>query len=99
MRSTSSSHQGTSTIAVFGRQFKNICDQLATIGHVVDESDKTHWFLCGLGYSFETFSTTICASCAPYDFRDSLAQAEGHEIVLKSIHGSAPTPVAFFDNP
>ncbi|GJR51700.1 ribonuclease H-like domain-containing protein [Tanacetum coccineum] len=36
-----------------------IYDKLAAIGQPVDEMDKLHWFVCGLGASFETFSTAI----------------------------------------
>ena len=50
--------KGSSTVAEFARKFKGVCDQLNAIGHPLDETDKTHWFLCGLGTSFETFSTT-----------------------------------------
>lgn len=39
-------------------KFKVLCDQFAVIGHPLDDDDKSHWFICGLGSSFETFSTT-----------------------------------------
>ncbi|GKB85874.1 retrovirus-related pol polyprotein from transposon RE1 [Tanacetum coccineum] len=92
--------KGNSTVAEFGRKFKAICDQLAAIGRPVDEDDKTHWFLCGLGASFENFSTAIMATsyllCGP-SLRALLAQAESHEIFLKSIHGTSSSvpPAAF----
>ena len=50
--------KGNSTVSEFSRKFKTICDQLQAIGHPLPEDDKYHWFLCGLGSSFETFSTT-----------------------------------------
>lgn len=89
------SSKGASSIAEYGRKFKTICDQLSAIGHPVEESDKIHWFLCGLGSSFESFSTAIRASRTPLLFRDLLAQAEGHELFLKSLHGSTTPTVAF----
>ncbi|GKB95459.1 putative RNA-directed DNA polymerase [Tanacetum coccineum] len=58
--------KGNSTVAEFGRKFKAICDQLAAIGRPVDGDDKTHWFLCGLGASFENFSTAIMAKASLY---------------------------------
>lgn len=82
--------KGNLNVSEFGRRFKNICDQLSGIGQPVDESNKTHWFLCGLGAAFETFFTVVCASRVPFVFRDLLAQAEGHEMFLQSIHGSTP---------
>ncbi|KAI3700963.1 hypothetical protein L2E82_45604 [Cichorium intybus] len=87
--------KGTSTVADFGRKFKSLCDQLAAIGHPVDDSDKIHCFLYELGASFESFSTAIRASLSPLNLRDLIAQAEGHEIFLRSLHGSGPPPVAF----
>lgn len=57
---------------------------------------KTHWFLCGLGATFETFSTAIRASKPPPSFRDLLSQAESHELFLKSLHGSVTTPTVAF---
>lgn len=87
--------KGTASVSDYGRRFKAICDQLAAIGHAVDESDKCHWFLCGPGGSFESFSVAIRASRHAHLFRDLLAQAEGHEMFLTSLHGSSPPPVAF----
>lgn len=86
--------KGTLTVSEFGRRFKHICDQLSAIGQPVDDSDKTHWFLCGLGAAFETFSTAVRASRVPHVFRDLVSQAEGHEMFLQTLHGSSP-PVAF----
>ncbi|GJX91792.1 zinc finger, CCHC-type containing LTR copia-type gag-polypeptide [Tanacetum coccineum] len=37
-----------------------------TKGRPVDEDDKTHWFLCGLGASFENFSTAIMAKASSF---------------------------------
>ncbi|KAI3507180.1 hypothetical protein L1887_22027 [Cichorium endivia] len=87
--------KGSSTVSEFARKFRSLCDQLSAIGHPVEDSDKLHWFLCGLGAPFETFSTAIRASRTPINFRDLLAQAEGHELFLRSIHGSVTPPVAF----
>ncbi|GJW58829.1 hypothetical protein Tco_0105560 [Tanacetum coccineum] len=62
-----------------------------------DETEiKLHWFVCGLGASFETFSTAIRTTKPFTTFRDLLSQAESHEMFLKSLHGSATPPVAFF---
>ena len=56
------------SVVEFGWKFKSICDQLEVIGHPVDEFNKIHWFLCGLGGAFETFSTTTLASQTPILF-------------------------------
>ena len=72
-----------------------MCDQLTAIGHPVTDDDKSHWFLCGLGSSFETFSTTQRLITPRPSFRDLVAQAESHELFLKSVTDSSVAPVAF----
>ncbi|GJW68396.1 putative RNA-directed DNA polymerase, partial [Tanacetum coccineum] len=78
--------KGTSTVAEYSRKFKAICDQLNAIGHPLDESDKIHWFLCGLGSTFETFSTTQRLIRPRPKFCDLLSQAESHELFLSSMN-------------
>ncbi|MFS7997506.1 putative RNA-directed DNA polymerase [Helianthus anomalus] len=87
--------KGSSTVSEFGQKFKLLCDQLAAIGHPVDENDKCHWFLCGLGSAFETFSTAHYALPTPTVFRDLLSKAENHELFLQTIHVATTTQAAF----
>lgn len=68
-------HKGSTFVGKFSRKFKYICDQLVVIGHPVDDTDKTHWFLSSLRPSFETFSTATCAKASPI-----LYQVESHAI-------------------
>ncbi|GKE42295.1 zinc finger, CCHC-type containing LTR copia-type gag-polypeptide [Tanacetum coccineum] len=65
----------------YGHKFKGIYDQLATIGHLVDDVDKKHWFICGLGSSFKTFSTAIQTVKPRPSFRDLISQDD------KLVHG------------
>ncbi|MFS7952632.1 putative RNA-directed DNA polymerase [Helianthus anomalus] len=87
--------KGSSTIAEYGRKFKSICDQLSAIGHHVTDTDKTHWFLCGLGSTFENWSTAIRTSHSSLPFRDLLTKAESQEQFLASIHPPSTLVVAF----
>ena len=48
----------TQFVVEYSHEFKSVCDQLAAMGRYVDDLDKIHWYLCGLGSSFSTFSTT-----------------------------------------
>ncbi|GKB12211.1 hypothetical protein Tco_0846134 [Tanacetum coccineum] len=68
------------------RHSKVYVTNLPAIGQPVDEIDKLHWFVCGLGASFETFSTAIRTTKPFTTFRDLLSQAESHEMFLKSLH-------------
>ncbi|XP_076886107.1 uncharacterized protein LOC143535854 [Bidens hawaiensis] len=69
--------------------------QLAAIGEPVRDEDKRHSFLCGLGSSFEMFSTAQRTIKPAPPFRDLLAQAENHEIFLETLNGHS-TPQATF---
>lgn len=82
----------------FGRKYKSICDQLAAVGQRVDETDKVHWFLCGLGPYFESFSVAHHAVKPRPLFCDLLASAEDHELFLKSVHNSSTHHVSFNAN-
>lgn len=87
--------KGNTSVTDFSRKFKAICDQLAAIGHPLSEEDKSHWFLCGLGSSFETFSTSQRLISPRPLFRDLVSQAESHEMFLRSVNDSTVAPVAF----
>ncbi|KZV27403.1 hypothetical protein F511_02512 [Dorcoceras hygrometricum] len=41
--------KGDKSVSEFGRDFKLICDQLSAIGCLVDDTDKIHLYLKGLG--------------------------------------------------
>ncbi|KAK1432520.1 hypothetical protein QVD17_09417 [Tagetes erecta] len=72
-----------------------LCEQLAAIGHAVAETDKLHWFLRGLGPSYEGFSIVIRAIKPAPLFRDLVAQAESHDLFSQSLHGTITPPAAF----
>lgn len=58
-------HRDSLSVDEFARKFKLICNQLAVIGRPVDNSDKTHWFLCGWAHNSFTSLTLIwlCRMC------------------------------------
>ncbi|GJT46666.1 zinc finger, CCHC-type containing LTR copia-type gag-polypeptide [Tanacetum coccineum] len=87
--------KGSSIVSEFARKFKGICDELNVIGHSLDENDISHWFFCGLGSPFETFSTTqrLLKPCPT--FCDLVSQVESHEPLLQSISDYNVAPVAF----
>lgn len=87
--------QGTSSVFDYSRKFKHYCDKLSAIGYPVDDTDKIHWFLYGLGASFEVFSTVIHNSKPAPSFRDLVVQAEGHELFLQTLYATTTPPVTF----
>ncbi|GKD54670.1 zinc finger, CCHC-type containing LTR copia-type gag-polypeptide [Tanacetum coccineum] len=66
--------KGTSIVSECSRRFKIICEQLQAIGHPLPHDDKSHWFLCGVGSSFKTFSTTQRLITTRPNFRDLVSQ-------------------------
>ncbi|KAK1352429.1 hypothetical protein POM88_053368 [Heracleum sosnowskyi] len=48
-----------STLNEYIRIFKSTCDELASIGKLVDDRKKVFWLLNGLGRDYESFVTTM----------------------------------------
>ncbi|KAJ0701721.1 putative RNA-directed DNA polymerase [Helianthus annuus] len=90
--------KGTGSVAEYGRKFKALSDQLASIGHPISDEDKRHWFLCGLGASFESFSTSQRTIRPAPAFQDLLANAENQELFVQKLHGPTTTEAAFYSN-
>ncbi|GJS22683.1 putative reverse transcriptase domain-containing protein [Tanacetum coccineum] len=93
--------KGEKSVAELGHLFKLICDQLSAIGHPVDATDQVHWFLCGLGLTFETFSTYVRSSRPQPTFLDLLARTESHELTQGHYASSCPKLASYaaFDTP
>lgn len=85
--------KGSRSVSEYGRQFKSICDQLAAIGRPVDDTDKAHWFLRGLGPSFSAFSAAQMALTTIPTFRDLLSKAESYALFQESMEPAGSSPV------
>lgn len=91
--------KGTTPVSEFGCKFKVICHQMATVGHPFDETNKAHWFLCGLGSGFQSFSTSQRTVKLSPTFLNLLSYVESHEIFMTSLHiAIVTTSVAFTAN-
>ncbi|CAA0816765.1 Unknown protein [Striga hermonthica] len=88
--------KGDCPISEYGRKFKSICDQLAAIGRPVDDTDKAHWFLRGLGSDFSSFSAAQMALTPLPTFRDLLSKAESFALFQESLASSGASNVAFY---
>eukprot|EP00261_Vitis_vinifera_P040178 XP_019081421.1 PREDICTED: uncharacterized protein LOC109124128 isoform X2 [Vitis vinifera] len=87
--------RGTKPVAEYARTFKTLCDQLHAIGRPVEDTDKVHWFLRGLGPDFSSFSTAqMSLTPLPY-FADLVSKAESFELFQRSLESSEPTTAAF----
>ena len=87
--------RGTRPVTTYTRAFKASCDQLHAIGCPVDGTDKVHWFLCGLGPDFSSFSTVQMAQTHLPCFPDLMSKAESFKLFQKSLESPTPSAVAF----
>lgn len=85
--------RGDLSVADFGRKFKSLCDQLVAIGKPVDDTNKGHWFLRGLGPQFSGFSDTRMVMRPMPGFRELLNQAVQFDIFMRTME---PVPAAAF---
>lgn len=88
--------KGNLSVSEYGRQFKSLCDQLAAIGHPVDDTDKAHWFLRGLGSSFSSFFAAQMALTPLPTFRDLLSKADSFSLFQESLESSSTSSVVFY---
>ncbi|KAL6330148.1 hypothetical protein AAG906_040068 [Vitis piasezkii] len=86
---------GTRSVTEYAWAFKALCDQLHTIGRPVDDTDKVHWFLRGLGSNFTSFSTAQMAQMPLPSFPDLVSKAESFELFQKSIDNHDLPTAAF----
>uniref|UniRef100_A0A2N9HI66 Uncharacterized protein n=1 Tax=Fagus sylvatica TaxID=28930 RepID=A0A2N9HI66_FAGSY len=85
------------TVVEYSHEFKSVCDQLAAMGRPVDDLDKIHWYLRGLGSSFSTFSTTQLSLSSLPSFTEIVPMAESYENFVKSLElpSTGSTSAAF----
>ena len=78
-------HQkGNYSMPDYIRIFKNLCDDLAAIGKLIDDRMKVFTLLKGLGPGYESFVTTMLKPPIP-SYRDLVPLLQGHE-TMKNIH-------------
>ena len=85
----------TRSVLEYARAFKALCDQLHAIGKPVNDTDKVHWFLRGLGSDFTSFSTAQMAQMPLPSFPDLVPKVESFELFQKSLDNHGP-PIAAF---
>ena len=87
--------RGSRSISEYSRVFKAHCDQLSTMGCPVEDTDKVHWFLRGLGHEFSSFSTTQLSLTPIPRFKDIVPKAESFDLFSKSIDYTTGGPSAY----
>ncbi|KAL5797722.1 hypothetical protein ACOSQ2_002542 [Xanthoceras sorbifolium] len=87
--------RGTRSVTVYARAFKALCDQLHAIGRPIENTDKVHWFLRGLGPDFSSFSTAQMAQASLPCFSNLVSKAESFELFQKSLETPASSAAVF----
>ncbi|KAL3648881.1 hypothetical protein CASFOL_005284 [Castilleja foliolosa] len=82
--------KGSKSVSEYGNIFRGLCDQLLSLGCVIDNTDKSHWFLRGLGSEFHNFSTSQINLIPLPTFPELLAKAESHELFTRSLENPSP---------
>ncbi|RVW98312.1 Retrovirus-related Pol polyprotein from transposon RE1 [Vitis vinifera] len=88
--------RGTRSVTEYSRSFKALCDQLTAMGRSVDDTEKVHWYLRGLGADFANFSTAQMSLTPLMIFKDLVPKAKSFEIFQKSLGSSFPVSSAAF---
>ncbi|CAA0823348.1 Unknown protein [Striga hermonthica] len=92
--------RGDLSVSEYGQRFNTICDKLAAIGRSIDSTDKSHWFLRGLGPIFSTLTVAQLAQELLPDFDTLLARAESYQLFQRSSDISpSSSSVAFYVDP
>ena len=85
--------RGTRSVTEYSLSFKALCDQLTAMGRSVDDTDKVHWYLRGLGADFAHFSIAPMSLTPLPAFKDLAPKAKSFEIFQKSLESSSfPKP-------
>ncbi|KAJ0076123.1 hypothetical protein Patl1_34383 [Pistacia atlantica] len=88
--------RGTRSVTEYSCSFKALCDQLTAMGYSVDDTDKVHYYLRGLGTDFANFSTTHMSLTPLPAFKDLVPKGESFEIFQKSRWSSSPVSSTTF---
>jgi len=84
--------RGSRSIFEYSRIFKAHCDQLSAMGRPVEDTDKVHWYLRGLGHEFSTFSITQLSLTPIPSFKDIVPKTESFDLFSKSIDHNTGVP-------
>ncbi|KAJ0457292.1 hypothetical protein HanIR_Chr15g0772041 [Helianthus annuus] len=87
--------KGSKTVAEYGRQYKELCDQLAAVGDPLPRTDQTHGFLYGPRTHFREFFHTGSWHKPDIPLPDLIAKADGHDHFYHTLHGSSSSTVAY----
>nr|TKS15755.1 hypothetical protein D5086_0000030010 [Populus alba] len=77
--------RGSCSVAEYSRAFNSHCDQLSAMRCLVEDSNEVHWYLCGLGHEFSTFSIAQLSLTLIPSFNDVVPKAGSFDLFFKTI--------------
>lgn len=90
--------RGSHIVFEYSQVFKAYCDQLSAMGCPIEDTDKDHWHLRGLGYEFSTLSTTQLSQTHILSFPHVVLKVESFDLFFKSIDHFAGGVSAYVAN-
>lgn len=72
--------RGTRSFAEYSRSFNVLYDHLIAMGHSIDDIERVHWYLKGLGTDFVSFSIAQMSLTPLPSFKNLVPKAESFQI-------------------
>ena len=82
------SSKGTRSVAEYVQDIRRTCDELAVVGHPVQESISIYAFLRGIGPTYSAFNARITSNLHNLAFEDVIVQINSHDELLSLINPS-----------
>ena len=88
--------KGTHLVAEYVQDIRRTCDELAVVGHPVQEIVSIYALLRGLGSTYSAFNAGITSNLHNLTFEDVIAQINSHDELLNFVNPSKETVVSEF---
>ena len=89
--------KGTRSVAEYVQDIRRrTCDELAAVGHPVQETVSIYALLRGLGSTYSAFNAGITSNLYNLTFEDVIAQINSHDEILNFVNPSKETVVSDF---
>ena len=88
--------KGTRSVSEYVQDIRRTCDELAVVGHPVQESVSIYALLRGLGSTYSAFNVGINSNLHNLTFEDVIVQINSHDELLNFINPPKETVVSEF---
>ena len=88
--------KGTRSVSEYVHDIRRTCDELAAVGHPVQESVFIYAVMRGLGSTYSAFNAGITSNIHNLTFEDVIAQINSHDELLNFINPPKETDISEF---